>query len=440
MSSNVYRKWLAFGAGVGIEICDRDLDVTMVRVRPSGAEALGTLRIERFAEHPAAEWGIAYSKFLKRHGGSHLAATVLLPRRDVVVRQILMAGVSDADLPQAIAFQLDGLHPFSEDEAVHAWARMDDGMNVLVGITRREVIDRYSGLFAEAGIKVGALTFSAAVLYGSLRLFSPGPLEGFLAIAQGDAELEAYGESEARPLFSATFDTPAEPFAVRARALAMAELRLPAETPTFALSEVLPKPARAPEGFDLSEGALPYATAIVAACPRLGLHVNLLPEERRATSSRWIYAPTLALAALLLIGAGSLMAYSSYQDRQYLDRLRAEITRLAPDARKPLLMDQAIERTRARTVLLDHFRRRTRDDLDALNELTKILEPPAWLNSLEITRESIRLSGEAQQAAGLLKLMDKSPLFEGSEFAAPMTRSPSGEVFAIRSHREGLSR
>jgi Tfp pilus assembly protein PilN len=436
MSSNSYRKWLAFGAGAGIEIGDRDLDVAMVRVRPSGAEVVGTLRIERFAEHPAAEWGIAYSKFLKRHGGSHLAATLLLPRRDIVVRQVHMAGVSDNDLPQAIAFQLDGLHPFSEDEAVYAWARMDTGGNVLVGITRREVIDRYTGLFAEAGIKIGAFTFSAAVVYASLRLFNAAPSAGFLAVAQGDAELETYGESEARPIFSATFDTPSEPFAERARAMAMAELRLPAETPAVGLPEILPKPRRAFEGFDLALAALPYATAIVAACPRLGLHVNLLPEDRRATSSRWMYAPTLALAALLLIGAGSLTAYSSYEDRQYLEKLRAEIARLAPDARKPMLIYKTIDQTRARTVLLDQFRRRTRDDLDALNELTKILEPPAWLNSLEITRDSIRLSGEAQQAAGLLKLMDKSPLFEGSEFAAPMSRSQSGEVFAIRSRRE----
>ncbi len=94
MGSNEYRKWLAIGSGVGIEIGDRDLDITIVRVRPNGVWPLGALRIERYAERPAAEWGMEYARFLKRHGGSHLAATVLLPRRDVIVRQIAMPGIS----------------------------------------------------------------------------------------------------------------------------------------------------------------------------------------------------------------------------------------------------------------------------------------------------------------------------------------------------------
>lgn len=440
MSSNEYRKWLAIGSGAGIEIREHDLDVTLVRVRPTGIQALAAMRIEHYAERPAAEWGASYARLLKQNGLAHLPATVLLPRRDVIVRQLAMPGVGERDLAQAIAFQLDGLHPFSEEEAVHAWARMDDGIHVLVGITRREVIDRFAGLFAGAGIKVASFTFSAAAIYGSLRVFGAPPPTGFLALLEDNGELEAYGESEARPLFSAAFDAPTPRMAERARAQAMSELRLPAETAAVGVSGILPQPKRAPEGFQLTELALPYAAAAVAACPRLGLHVNLLPLAMRASSSRLMFVPTIALGALLIIGAGSLAAYSSYEDRQYLEKLRTEIHRLEPDARKPMLMDRAIDTARARTALLDQFRKRTRDDLDALAELTKILEPPAWLNSLEINRDAVRISGEAAQAAGLLKTVDKSPLFESSEFAAPMSRSPNGEIFAIRARREGLSR
>lgn len=440
MNLHAYRKWLAIGSGVGIEIGDRDLDVTVVRVRPSGAELAGALRIERYAGRPASEWGSEYAKFLKSHGATHLAATALLPRRDVIVRQIAMPGVAERDLERAIAFQLDGLHPFSEEEAVHAWARMDDGVNVLIGITRREVVNHYAGLFAEAGIRMASLTFSAAAIYGSIRLFGAPASNGFLAIRDAGGEIEAYGESAARPLFSATFETPNEQLADRAVARAVSELRLPAETPAMDVAEVLPKPVRAPEGFDFAPGAMPYATAIVAACPRLGLHVNLLPGQQRATGSRAMFIPSIVLGALLLVGAGSLFAYTKYEDRQYLRKLQDEIARLVPQARRPMRMDQAIDRARARSILLDQFRKRTREDLDAIAELTKIIEPPAWLQSVEITRDSIRISGEAPQAAGLLKIIDKSPLFEASESSAPMSRTQTGEIFAIRARREGLGR
>lgn len=440
MALKEYRKWLAFGTGAGIEIGECDLDVTLVRVRPSGAETLGTLHIERFRNRPAAEWGAEYTNFLKHHGAGYLVATVLLPRRDVIVRQLAMAGVAERDLPQAIAFQIDGLHPFSEEEAVHAWARLDDQTNVVVGITRRQVIEQYVTLFSEAGIKVAAFTFSAAAIYGSLRLFSAPPSDGLLAFYQIDGEAEAYGESPARALFSATFDIPSPHYAERARGMAIAELRLPAETPVRDVAEILPKPKRAPEGFDLAANSMPYATAVVAACPRLGLHVNLLPAERRAASSRLMFVPALVLGLLLVAGAIALAIYSHQEDKKYLARLQGEIANLDPQAREPMRMDKAVDQARARTLLLDQFRKRTRDDMDALAELTKILEPPAFLHSLEMTRDSVRMNGEGPQAAGMLRALDKSPLFEGSEFSAPLSRTQTGDIFGVRTRREGLGR
>ncbi len=431
-----YKRWLAIGTGVGIEIDGPDLDVNVVRVRPSGAEVLGAMRIERFAARPAAEWGTEYAQFLRDAGASYLAATVLLPRNEVIVRHLAMPNISDKDLPQAIEFQLDGLHPYNEDEAVHAWTRMDDRGNVLMGITRQEVIDRYVNLFAEAGVKVASFTFSAAAIYAGLRIVSRPPPGGFLAMRGEDGELEAYGESDARPLFSATFEAPNEQFAERARVLAIAELRLPPDVPVLPLEEALPKPKRMPEGFDLSRRILPYATAMVSACSRLGIRVNLLPATLRVNTSRMMYIPAIALGALLLMGAGGLMGYSSYEDKRYLERLQHEIARLEPLARKPMQMDQAIDRDRTRLLLLDQFRKQTRADLDVIHELTRILEPPAWANAAEITRTTIRVAGEAPEAAGLLKIIDQSPLFEGSEFAAPMSRSGTGELFVIRARRE----
>ena len=162
---------------------------------------------------------------------------------------------------------MDGLHPFSEDEAVSGWARLEDRASVLIGITRREVIDRWTGLFSEAGIKIASLTFSAAAIYCALRVFGSAPSAGFLALLETGAEIEAYGESEARPVFSAMFDTPNPIFAERARSLALSELRLPADAEAVSIPAVLPQPKRVPETFQLDALALPYATAIAAACP-----------------------------------------------------------------------------------------------------------------------------------------------------------------------------
>ena len=216
------RRVLAVGAGIGIEIRRDDLIVNAVRVRPSGARLLGAAAFPGFRKRAAADWGAAYADFVKRAGAGHLSATVLLPRNEVILRLLAMPGVADRDLASAISFQIDSLHPFPEGQAAYSWARLGKTGAVLVAIARQDTLDRYIGLFAEAGVKVAAFTTSGAAFYSAARLITRPPAGGFLTFTDTGEVLEAYGESEAKALFSASFD-PAEE---RARELAASELRL----------------------------------------------------------------------------------------------------------------------------------------------------------------------------------------------------------------------
>lgn len=427
------RKWLAVGSGVGIEIGERDLRVVAARVRPSGPRVLGAAVIERFRERPAAEWGAIYADFLKRLGLSHLAATVLLPRRELVVRVLALPGVPSRELAAAIGFQIEALHPYPEEEALWAWSRLEGSDSVLIAVTRQQTIAGYASLFAEAGVKAASFTVSAAAFYSALRLFGRPPAGGFLALYQGEEGVEAYGEGPARALFSAEFPAGWE----RAAAMAAAELRLEAENGVRRLEELLPQPKTFPSGFDLSEFAPAYAAALHGACRRLGLDLNLLPPEHRAAASRLIYAPTAVLLVLLAAAGIALASIQPIEDRRYLAALRAEIARLEPEARKAGELDRQIEALRARIRSLDSFRRRSKADLDLLAELTRRLQPPVWISQMEMTRDALNLAGEAEQASALLKLLDESPLLRNSEFTMPIARVGNAEAFRIRSQREG---
>ncbi|HXA48709.1 MAG TPA: hypothetical protein VNV86_00325, partial [Candidatus Acidoferrum sp.] len=84
--------------------------------------------------------------------------------------------------------------------------------------------------------------------------------------------------------------------------------------------------------------------------------------------------------------------------------------------------------------MLEEFRKQTRKDLDAFNEMTRLIEPPAWTKALEITRENVRLDGDAPAASAVIGVLDGSPLFERSE-PLSLTRGPNGEGFTIRTIR-----
>src|SRR5439155_6227882 len=175
------RTLLAFGTGVGIEIRSQDLAVALTHVRPNGARVAAATVIHNFRERPAGEWGSEYFRFLRENGGSHLAATVVAPKREVIVRQIALPGVGGKDLAAAVGYQVETLHPYGEDDVAYGWQRISETGAALIGIIRRDTLDGYMEKFAEAGVAVACFTFSAAALRGALRLFTPPPAAGFLA-------------------------------------------------------------------------------------------------------------------------------------------------------------------------------------------------------------------------------------------------------------------
>jgi Tfp pilus assembly protein PilN len=426
------RTLFAFGTGVGIEIRERDLAVTIAHVRPNGVKVAASAVIQNFRERPAGEWGSEYARFLREQGGSHLAATVVAPKREVIVRQIALPGVSDKEFGAALGYQVDTLHPYGEDEVVYGWRRVSQNGTALIGIMRRLTLDGYLEKFAEAGVAVACFTFSASALHGAARLLSSPPSLGFVATAETESgEIEVYGESPSRPVFSAQFDLPED----RAAALAIAELRLPPETTPLRLDQILPAPAAASGDFDFSRSTLPYSASLAGACPRLAAAANLLPEDRRSANSRLIFLPTMILASLLLLAAGAVYGYSRIEERRYLSSLEAESAKLQPQVKKIATLDKALTKAQARARLLDEFRGRSKYDLDTLNELTKLLAPPIWTGYVELTRDAVSLSGEAEQAAPLLKLVDSSPFFRDSGFQIPIVKTDKTEMFRIRAAR-----
>jgi len=429
------RKWFAVGSGVGLEIAgprgSESLRVSAVRVRPQGARILGGFTVEDFQHQPAGAWGADYAAFLGKLGIGHVAANVVLPRHEVILRPLSLPGVSGSDLAGAVQFQLDGLHPYSEEDVVSSWTRLEHSSTVLVAIARGDTIQRYATLFAEAGIKISGFTSSAAVIYSALRLFGATPPAEILAYEAGESGVEIYGESPAKPVFSAAFHIHAQDGELesseleRAAAQASAELRFESAPAIRPLREMLE-----------ADPALPYAAALASACPRLCLALNLLPIEQRQTSSPMVWIPSTALAVLVLLAAGASTALPGFQNRRYLGEINAAIAKVQPTAARAAAIDREIDLTRKRTLLLDAFRARSKADMDVLAEMTRLLTPPAWLSSLELNAQQVAVAGETDQAAILLKAIDASPQFESSEFVSPPQRTATGEVFRIRTTRE----
>jgi Tfp pilus assembly protein PilN len=439
-----WRSWITFGAGIGVECQGDDLLVTALNVRFGRVTLLGEMRLREISSRPAAEWGAEYESFLKGYDLTHLAAHVVLPSEKVTVRVLALPPIGTKEMADAVAFQIDSLHPYAEgDEVSYAWSKLDRPGSVLVAITRLEVIQHYSTLFAEAGIKLASITVSAATIHASLRLLAKPLSAGFAALDEDESGLEFYGESESRAILSFH----AASGGLRTESYVRSELRLPVDQEVLPLRDLLPAPHRPGPDSDLTDtetsaydSVRSYCAALTAACPlqatTSGRALNLLPADLRESNSRLIYIPTLLLVLGLLAAVVVYAVQNSWQRAAYLKTLNAQIAKLEPAARRSQWIDKSMADAISRTHQVDAFRGRSKADLDVLNELSKILPPPVFLASLEVGRNDVIVTGEAESAAGLLKTIDASALFKQSAFISGIGRQKTGETFRIRALRQ----
>jgi len=80
-------------------------------------------------------------------------------------------------------------------------------------------------------------------------------------------------------------------------------------------------------------------------------------------------------------------------------KINEEIARLDPErqeGRRAGSPDQPVARAFA---AVDDFHKHTRNDLDAVHELTRLIEPPAWTKHDDITRDSFARRGSGRRLA-----------------------------------------
>jgi hypothetical protein len=422
-----WRRAILFGTGVAIAAGEKDLDAAIVRSRPGGSHLVASTRIQNFHARPAAEWGAELNAFLSAAGERGTPITLVLPRGAVVESVLSLAGVTNKEIPGAIDLQLDSLHPWGNEEVASGWSRVSRS-EVLVGMVRQSVLDSYETLFSEAGIGIAAVTFSSAAIHAAIRIRTAAPASFLVFIPPSDGTRTGiYGESESHAVYSAQY-----PFAPdRAAELARDELRVDASLPAMELWRALPV-----RGAESASSIIAVAAALTASAFLAAQPANLLPRERRATRSRLGWIAVGASAALLVIAAICVWGVlPALEQRRYLREVMDESGALEGPALQARSLERQIAAARARITAIDELRRRPQDDLEVLNELTRLLPAQAWTNTVEIYPDSVVIAGEADQAAGLVKILDSSPLFQNSEFT--LTHSGQTEQFRIRTFRRG---
>jgi general secretion pathway protein L len=65
--------------------------------------------------------------------------------------------------------------------------------------------------------------------------------------------------------------------------------------------------------------------------------------------------------------------------------------------------------------------------VDILNELSIIVPNSAWIKTMDITGNLIKLQGEADAASELINLLESSSLFEDAKFLSTIVKRKDGK-------------
>ncbi len=416
----------------------------------TGRGQLDTFTIEASENTPALLKAELEARGLKMRG-----VRVGLDRSLVTVKAIELPRTGAGELAQMVAFELERHVPFPSEEMRFDWrelpSKADGPLRVLVLACERRIVERPLRLLEEPRRKPLALTAACHDLRallprvvparravwahrhggttelvflgrGHLRLSRSVPVEdgrGLLAEIERTRPLIPWREFDA--IWISGDD--AERFLSEPE---LADLGAPVSEPPYTraaaeLVQALP---------DEERGAGLLALAVAAGSRRPPL--NLLPEAVRPwtfSTAQLALAATVAVTTVLGL---TLVFAQAYQKERYLDRIAQEIRRIDPEVKTVERMLADVTQKKRVLAALGTVQDGRIQALPLMRELTNLIPQDAWLQALNMDRQGVEITGQANAASQLIPLLEASPWLERVEFTSPVTKGQGKEQFRVK--------
>jgi general secretion pathway protein L len=142
---------------------------------------------------------------------------------------------------------------------------------------------------------------------------------------------------------------------------------------------------------------------------------------------------------LLLISAIAWGASYPVKDEIRLRQVQNENKKLESAVEALRGEESQLERVRKEASFLSDFDQRKGEVLRILDELSKTVPTNAYLSNLRYRSGSLEIQGSAENASGLIPVLERSPLFENVGFNAPSNRGRDNrETFSLKADIEKL--
>ncbi|MGE5303746.1 MAG: PilN domain-containing protein [Alphaproteobacteria bacterium] len=390
---------------------------------------------------------------------------ICVPQEFAIVRQLYFPLAAEANLGQALEYEIERQLPFRRDELFYDFlpaGRKGDKIGVYLFAIPKSHLMGLLDILASLGIKPAGVETTVTALANYLLSCKRGMTDSVAVIGAHQHSVEIFGVQALsngwRPACQLLYThwLPDSDWAENAGRELLRE-SIAAASKVYGwgeMGEFLQSGAGEPVAYDdlmalagerLKGGeAITQAHALPALGAALGglretfLTTNLLKGGRLATGR--VKVLSLVNAILMCLLALSLIAWGvSYpiRDELRLRQLRAENQKLEPAVAVLRGEEAELQKARKELTFLSGLDQRKGEVLRVLDELTRVIPTNAYLSNLRYHDRVIELQGNAESASALIPVLERSPVFENVGFNAPSNRGRDNrETFSLKAEIE----
>jgi Tfp pilus assembly protein PilN len=390
---------------------------------------------------------------------------VCLPQEQVIAQEISLPAAAAADLKQVLDYEIERYLPFRREDVSYDYVtttKRGDKIGVMLFAVPKKGLAPLLAVLQSFGIEVQGVE-STVTAMANLLMFCAGDESGTVAAIGGhDNDLELVGvqnqERGWRQVSELRYSywLPEAKFAEGARReLVQQCVKGAAKLYSWgagrhALSStngdqpsgedlVVAGNQRLGSGLEIAHASvLPALGAALRGLHEGPLDGNVLKTDLKQAqrTGPLIYANAV-LIVLLILGLFAWGTTYPVKDELRLRQLQAENEKLEPAVTALRREEEALQKARSEQRFFAALDRRRGEVLRVLDELSKIVPGSAYLSNLRYRSSTVEMQGSAENASGLIPVLERSPVFENVGFNAPSNRGRDNrETFSLKAELE----
>jgi len=451
---------LFLNSGIGINICDNQVDIVYLRGSFKGAELIAETSFtvsERSAKQDRIrEIADFVNRFVKEQRISASDIHFGFSGERAIMREIEFPMAVKENLRSALLYEMEKYVPMDVDDIyfdyqIIAEDKAASKLKVLLVVIKKADLDFYIQVAEVVDKGVSGIEISpAAVLNFYLEHPEAGNDTFIVVYAAGDRS-DLMVSRDQKLIYATSFHVPEQisdneqmvcdhlkklkdRFFENGQKVRLINygVSMPAElTARLANDYDIVTPDLSDYGIRKPESVPAYGLAF-QAIKNVAVQINLMPQQYRKKPDKTGYYVMYFFIGLLmltlLLWAGSHLVHK----RNLLNQLDIELTRLRGEVSHVERMYAELTEKKERLESLAALRPGNVYIVEILSELADRIPDTAWLKDFNLKKNKLTLSGSAESASELILLLEESSLFKDVEFLSAIRKGrDEKEVFRI---------